>query len=95
MRLGRQFTVAATRAGELLLARGRFDQAQALAEQALALDPWLESAHRLVVASHRAAGFSLDAQRALRRYREAIRELGLTPDQATLMVERLLESLPA
>ena len=91
----RRFTTVATRAGELLMARGRFDEAQVLAEQALAIDPWLEAAHRLVVAAHRAAGFGLSAQRALRRYREAIGELGLTPDQATLMVERLLESLPA
>ena len=91
----RQFTLVATRAGELLLARGRFDRVHALAEAALALDPWLEPAHRLVVAGHRAAGFNLAAQQALRRYREAVRELGMSPDQATLMVERLVDSLPA
>lgn len=91
----RQFTLVATRAGELLLARGRYDRVHALAEAALALDPWLEPAHRLVVAGHRAAGFNLAAQQALRRYREAVRELGMSPNQATLMVERLVDSLPA
>ncbi|HEY8546911.1 MAG TPA: BTAD domain-containing putative transcriptional regulator [Acidimicrobiales bacterium] len=91
----RQFTLVATRAGELLLARGRYDRVHALAEAALELDPWLEPAHRLVVAGHRAAGFNLAAQQALRRYREAVRELGMSPDQATLMVERLVDSLPA
>jgi LuxR family maltose regulon positive regulatory protein len=92
-RLG--FTVAATRAGELLLARGHAgdtEGARGLAERALALDPWLEAAHRLVVAAHRSAGDDLAARRALGRYREAIHELGLSPDEATLMVERLLDS---
>jgi hypothetical protein len=44
------------------------------------------------VAGHRAAGNDLAARRALRRYREAIRELGLGPDEATLMMERLLDA---
>lgn len=90
----RRFTAIATRAGELLLAQHAFDHAQTLAEEVLAIDPWLEAAHRLVVATHRAAGNDLAARRALRRYRAAIRELGLSPDEATLMVERLLDQLP-
>ena len=90
----RRFTAAATRAGELLLGQGRLDHAHALAEQALAIDPWLEAAHRLVVATHRAAGNDLAARRSLNRYRAAIDELGLSPDEATLMVERLLDRLP-
>jgi DNA-binding SARP family transcriptional activator len=91
----RRFTAVATRAGELLLAHGNTDHALALAEQVLALDPWIEAAHRLVVATHQAAGNNLAARRALQRYRAAIREVGLSPGEATLMVERLLDSLPA
>jgi LuxR family maltose regulon positive regulatory protein len=90
-----RLTRVATRAGELLLARDDSDRALALAEQAIDVDPWLEAAHRLVVAAHRVAGDDLAARRALQRYREAIREVGLSPDEATLMVERLLDSLPA
>jgi DNA-binding SARP family transcriptional activator len=84
----------ATRAGELLLAKGAADGAQALAERALAVDAWSEEAHRLVVAAHRAAGDDLAARRALARFREALDELGITPDEATLMVERLLDTGP-
>ena len=87
-----RFATVATRAGELLLARGRTEHARTLAEQALTIDPWLEAAHRLVVASH--ADDDLAARRALARYREAIRELGLSPDETTLMVERLLDNMP-
>jgi DNA-binding SARP family transcriptional activator len=89
-----RFAATATRAGELLLARNDTDQAHALAERALAVDPWLEATHRLVVAAHRARRDELGARRALSRYREAIHELGLGPDEATLMVERLVGTLP-
>ncbi|HEV7762803.1 MAG TPA: BTAD domain-containing putative transcriptional regulator, partial [Acidimicrobiales bacterium] len=87
----RRFTSIATRAGELLLAQGAFDRAHTLAEQALALDPWLETGHRLVVATHRSAGNDLAARAALERYRAAMDELGLSPGEATLMIERLLD----
>jgi DNA-binding SARP family transcriptional activator len=90
-----RFTKVATRAGELLLARNDVERALDLAEHAIGVDPWLEAAHRLVVAAHRATGNDVAARRALQRYREAIREVGLSPDEATLMVERLLDSLPA
>jgi LuxR family maltose regulon positive regulatory protein len=93
--LRRRFATMATRGGELLLGQGRLDQAHALAEQALAIDPWLEGPHRLVVATHRAAGDDLAARGALSRYRAAIHDLGLSPDEATLMVERLLDQVTA
>jgi hypothetical protein len=85
-----RFATLATRAGELLLARGRIAHAQTLADQALAIDPLLEAAHRLVVAGHRAAHDNGAAHLALARYRDAIGNLGLSPDERTLMVERLL-----
>jgi DNA-binding SARP family transcriptional activator len=85
-----RFAGVATRAGELLLAHGDAERAHVLADRALAIDPWLESAHRLVVAAHRSTGDDLAARRALARYREAIHDLGLGPDEVTLMVARLL-----
>jgi DNA-binding SARP family transcriptional activator len=91
---GVRFAAMATRAGELLLARGDLDRAEDLADRALAVDPWLEAAHRLVVAAHRARGDNLAARRALQRYQDAVRDLGLDTSEATLMAERLLESLP-
>ena len=89
-----RFAAIATRTGELLLAQGDGEGAQALVERALGIDPWREAAHRLVVATHLARGDDLAARRALRRYREAIDELGIDPGEATLMVERLVDTLP-
>jgi DNA-binding SARP family transcriptional activator len=89
-----RFAALAVRAGELLLATGDKPRVLTLAEQALEVDPWLDTAHRLVVTAHHAAGNDLAAQMALRRYRAAIHDLGLDPDDATLMVERLLDNLP-
>ncbi len=86
-----RFAAIATRAGELLLARGDLEDAHKLAERALDLDPWLEAAHRLVVAARRASGDNLAARRALGRYHETVRDLGFTPSEATRMVERLLD----
>jgi len=88
---GLRFAGLATRAGELLLAQGNPEAARALAERALGVDPWMEAPHRLVVAANHALGDDLAARRALGRYREAVREIGLDPDEATLMIERLLE----
>ena len=88
-----RFAATATRAGELLLAHGDTGHVLAIAERALTVDPWLEAAHRLVVATHFANRDESAARRALRRYREANDELGLDPGESTLMVERLLDSL--
>ncbi len=89
-----RFGALATRAGELLLAKGAVDGARALAERALAVDAWSEGAHRLVVAAHRAAGDDVAARRALGRFRGALDELGVAPAEATSMVARLLETGP-
>jgi LuxR family maltose regulon positive regulatory protein len=89
-----RFAAVATRTGDLLLARGDTDRALALAERALTVDPWSEATHRLVVATHLARRDRLAARRALHRYRDEIGELGLDRDETTLMVERLLDSLP-
>ena len=91
---GLRLAATAVRAGELLLAQGDLDRVQDLADRALAVDPWLEAAHRLVVATHRARGDNLAARRALQRYRDAVHDLGVDTSEATMMVERLLDSLP-
>ena len=91
---GLRFAATAVRAGELLLAQGDLDRVQDLADRALAVDPWLEAAHRLIVATHRAQGDNLAARRALQRYRDAVHDLGVDTSEATMMVERLLDSLP-
>jgi DNA-binding SARP family transcriptional activator/tetratricopeptide (TPR) repeat protein len=90
-----RFANVATRAGELLLAHRDTGAAHALAERALRVDPWLEGAHRLIVAAHRANGDEHAARRALDRYRSAIADLGVATHEATRMVERLLETVPA
>ena len=86
-----RFAATATRAGELLLARGDIAGAHTLAERALGLDPWREATHCLVVAAHRASGDNLAARWALGRYHQTVRDLGFTPSEATRMVERLLD----
>jgi LuxR family maltose regulon positive regulatory protein len=91
---GLRFAATAVRAGELLLAQGALDRVEDLAGKALALDPWLEAGHRLIVATHRARGNNLAARRALQRYRDAVHDLGVDASEATMMVERLLDSLP-
>jgi LuxR family transcriptional regulator, maltose regulon positive regulatory protein len=90
----RRFTAAATRAGELLLAHGHSHRALALAERALDADPWLERAHRLVVAAHHANHDELAARRAVSRYRDTVSELGIGHDEAALMAQRLLGEAP-
>ena len=89
-----RFAATAVRAGELLLGQGDLDRVQDMADKALAVDPWLEAGHRLIVAAHRAQGDNLAARRALQRYRDAVHDLGVDTSEATLMVERLLDSLP-
>jgi DNA-binding SARP family transcriptional activator len=74
-----RFAAIAVRAGELLLARGDLDRVQDLADRALAVDPWLEAGHRLIVATHLARGDNLPARRALQRYRDAVHDLGVDP----------------
>ena len=45
----------------------------------LEVDPWDESAHRAIVSALDAAGRHGEAQRAHRRYRARMEEVGVTP----------------
>jgi LuxR family transcriptional regulator, maltose regulon positive regulatory protein len=83
----------ASRAGELSLAKGQPEDARQLGQLALSVDPWSERAHYLIVAGHHAAGDDRAAHRALKRYQNRLDELGLSPDNATGMLQRLVHQL--
>jgi DNA-binding SARP family transcriptional activator len=69
----------ATRAGELLLARADLTRAVAMGEAALRCDPYVERAHRVVVAAQLAASQHSAARRAVERYRDVLAEVGTSP----------------
>ncbi|HYZ99575.1 MAG TPA: BTAD domain-containing putative transcriptional regulator [Acidimicrobiales bacterium] len=79
----------AVRAGELLLAKGEADDARAMGDAALRVDPWSEPAHSVVVRSHAAIGDHLGARRALARYRDALIELGTSAADSASQAEQL------
>jgi DNA-binding SARP family transcriptional activator len=85
-----RLVAAAVRAGELLAAAGRADEARQLGERALAMEPWSEPAYRVVATAHLAAGDRAAARRALERCRAMLDELGAEPEPATEAVERAL-----
>jgi hypothetical protein len=79
----------ATRAGELLLARGEPEEARRLAQIALRIDPWSERIHRTIVAAHVATGNDAAAGRALEHYASVLGELDLSATDVALEVDRL------
>jgi LuxR family transcriptional regulator, maltose regulon positive regulatory protein len=87
----RSFTEIVIRAGELLLDQGDVGRAVTLAERALDADPWLDRAHRLVVTAHRTSGDELATCRALSRYHDAVRDLGLGAGEASRLAKGLLD----
>jgi len=87
-RLRSRFLAGAVRAGELQLAAGEVDRALLLATRAIEIEAWSESAHRLAIAAHLARGDRASARRALDRCHRALDDLGVPPDQLTVMLER-------
>ena len=83
----------ATRAGELLLASEGAERAAELGEVALGVDPWFDRAHRLVVQAHAASGDRGAARRALDRYRQALVDVGVRPDDASRTLDVLAASV--
>jgi LuxR family transcriptional regulator, maltose regulon positive regulatory protein len=65
----------ASRAGQLLLARGELDDARRVAEVALENEPWCERAHDVVVTTHEVAGRRHAATSARRRFEAVKREM--------------------
>jgi len=90
-RLRSRFVRASIRLGELLLAYDRVDEALAVAGRALEMEPWSEAAHRVVVASHLELGDRPGAQRALKRCKQALDEIGGPVEELTFMLQRRLE----
>ncbi|WP_049575504.1 AfsR/SARP family transcriptional regulator [Streptomyces sp. SBT349] len=62
---------------------GRAGASAAAAEQALALDPYLDEAWRTLVAAQEAAGAPAAAAKCRRAYARTLRALGVGPDAAT------------
>lgn len=79
----------AERAGVLLLAQGHAERAARLGELALAVDPWADGAHELVVRAHAATGRRRAARAAATAYGDALRELGLGDDEIRRRLRRV------
>jgi DNA-binding SARP family transcriptional activator len=77
--------------GELRLTVGDPSGALDAAERALALEPYLEAAHRLAIASCIHRGDHVRTIAASRRARQALDELGVAPEPATAMLLRAAE----
>ncbi|MEM8705823.1 MAG: BTAD domain-containing putative transcriptional regulator [Actinomycetota bacterium] len=94
-RLHVRFVAAAVRAGELLLAHDRNDEAIALASRTITVEPWSEPAHATLVAAHLQRGDRAAARRAMQRCHEVLDELGGPVEELTLMLERRLSGADA
>jgi DNA-binding SARP family transcriptional activator len=81
---------AAARAAGLALGMGAAGEAERFAELALTLDLWAEPAYRALASAQSERGDRSTAHRTLARCRESLDELGVTPEPATLMLERRL-----
>ena len=91
-RLRGRFVAAAVRAGELLLARGDATGSRPLAERALRVDSWSESAYQLLVATLLETGDLVEARRRLRRCYQMLAELGVPAQPRTISLTRRLET---
>lgn len=83
-----RFVTTATRAAQLLVARGDPDQAEHLARRVLDVDPWAEGAHTALVGAALARGNRSVAHRHLERCFQALTELGLQPSPTTEQLQR-------
>jgi hypothetical protein len=66
-----------------------------LARRVLAVDPWAEAAHRLLVLAHLADGDHAGARAALDACHQALADLGAAPAPPTLALHRRLTVIPA
>jgi DNA-binding SARP family transcriptional activator len=86
----RRFVAAATRAGELLVARGDADDAERVARRAVEVDPWAEDAYAVLVSAALARGDRSAARRALDRTLAALADLDVEPSEETRRLRRRL-----
>ncbi len=89
-RLSSRYVRTLIRAGSLLLAVGRHDEAQRLAIAAQTADPWSEFAVCLQAEAYLASGDRAAALRTTRRAAELVAELGLSPTAELRRLERAL-----
>lgn len=83
-----RFVRAAVRSGQLPLARGDADRAQATAHRALDADPWSEDAYAVLVSSALTSGDRSAAGRILRRCLEVLADMGVDPSPTTQQLQR-------
>jgi LuxR family maltose regulon positive regulatory protein len=83
-----RFVTTAVRAGQLLLGRGDIDDAEAVAQRALAVDPWAEPAYAVLVGTALARDDRSTARRLLHHCASALAELGSRPSTATQQLQR-------
>jgi DNA-binding SARP family transcriptional activator len=86
-----RFVAAATRAGELLVARGDVNDAERVAGRAIEVDPWAEDAYAVLVSVALARGDRAAARRALDRALAALAELDVEPSEETDRLRRRIE----
>ncbi len=87
-RLRGRFLASATRAGNLLLARGDTDDARALAGRALVADESCEGAYQLLIAAALTEDDLVTARRQLQRCMEMLHDLGVAPHERTVLLAR-------
>lgn len=85
-----RFVHSAIRAGQLLLAQGEVDQAEAMAHRALTVDPWAEEAYGVLVGAALARHDRSGALTMFTHCVDALADLGVEPSQATLQLKRRL-----
>jgi DNA-binding SARP family transcriptional activator len=83
-----RFVAAATRAGELLVARGDVDQAERVARRAVQVDPWAEHAYAALVSVALTRGDRSAARRTLDQALTALADLGVEPSEETRRLRR-------
>jgi DNA-binding SARP family transcriptional activator len=83
---------AATRAGQLLAARGDVDEADELARRAIAADEWAEAAYAVLVTTAVARNDRPGARHALDRCLGALADLGVDPSDETRSLRRRLRA---
>jgi LuxR family maltose regulon positive regulatory protein len=87
-----RMVAAATRAGELLAARGDIDEADEAARRAIAADEWAEGAYAVLATTALARNDRTGARQALDRCLEALADLGVEPSDETQRLRRRLRT---
>ena len=91
-RLRSRYVSAALRAGELLLASDRHNDAALAADRASAADPTSERAYQVLARAHLAAGDTQQARHAMNACNRSLVDLGVRPSATTLALVADLSS---